>query len=84
MADRKRVAMKANSHTISVEEAGRLYFGLSKTSAYAAVRAGRIPAIRIGKRAWRVPVRALDAMLAGAVLPATPLVMRDEEWPGYG
>lgn len=47
--------------TISVPEAGKR-LGLSSDSAYAAARAGQIPALRIGKL-LRVPVAALDRML---------------------
>jgi hypothetical protein len=48
--------------TLSVPEAGRRYFGLSRVSAYAAAGRGEIPTIRIG-RLLRVPVRALEQML---------------------
>ena len=48
--------------TISVPEAGRRYFGLSRNASYAAAERGEIPAVRIG-RLLRVPVRAMEAML---------------------
>ena len=48
--------------TISVPEAGRRYFDLSRNAAYAAAERGDIPTIRIG-RLLRVPVRALERML---------------------
>jgi len=48
--------------TLSVPEAGRRYFGLSRVSAYAAATRGEIPTVRIG-RLLRVPVRALEHML---------------------
>jgi Helix-turn-helix domain len=48
--------------TLSVPEAGRRYFELSKNASYAAARRGDIPTIRIGRRI-RVPVRALEKML---------------------
>jgi excisionase family DNA binding protein len=48
--------------TMSVPEAGKRYFGLSRNAAYAAAERGEIPTIRIG-RLLRVPVRALDRML---------------------
>ena len=48
--------------TISVPEAGRRYFDLSRNSAYAAAARGDIPTIRIG-RLLRVPVLALDRQL---------------------
>ena len=48
--------------TITVEEAARI-LGISRGSAYEAVRRGDIPTIRIGKRLI-VPVAALGRMLA--------------------
>jgi Helix-turn-helix domain len=48
--------------TLTVPEAGELYFGLSRNGAYDAARRGEIPTIRIGKL-LRVPVRALEKML---------------------
>ena len=48
--------------TYSVEEAGKL-LGLSRNSAYEAVRRGHIPAVRVLSR-WLVPRAALEAMLA--------------------
>ena len=51
--------------TISVPEAGRIYFGISKNSSYEAARRGDIPTIRIG-HLLRVPVVALERMLENA------------------
>ena len=48
--------------TISVPEAGRRYFGLSRNGSYAAAGRGEIPTIKVG-RLLRVPVRALERML---------------------
>ena len=48
--------------TITVPDAGREYFGLSRNAAYAAALRGDIPTIKIGKL-LRVPVRALEQML---------------------
>lgn len=48
--------------TITVPEAGRRYFGLSRNGSYAAAERGEIPTVRIG-RLLRVPVRALERML---------------------
>jgi hypothetical protein len=48
--------------TISVPEAGKRYFNLSRNAAYAAAERGEIPTIRIG-RLLRVPIRALERML---------------------
>jgi Helix-turn-helix domain len=47
--------------TISVPDAGRRYFGLSRNAAYAAAERGDLPTIKIG-RLLRVPVRALERM----------------------
>lgn len=49
--------------TISVEEAGEV-LGISRNSAYAAVRKGEIPVIRIGSL-LRVPLPALERLLGG-------------------
>ena len=51
--------------TISVPEAGRRYFDLSRGASYAAAANGEIPTIRIGRR-LRVPVMAMDRMLERA------------------
>jgi hypothetical protein len=48
--------------TISVPEAGKRYFDLSRNASYAAAERGEIPTIRIG-RLLRVPVRSLEQML---------------------
>jgi hypothetical protein len=48
--------------TISVPEAGRVYFDLSRNGAYAAAKRGEIPTIKIGKL-LRVPVRTLEQKL---------------------
>jgi Helix-turn-helix domain len=48
--------------TLSVPEAGRKYFNLSREGSYDAARRGELPTIRIG-RLLRVPVRALEAIL---------------------
>jgi excisionase family DNA binding protein len=51
-----------SSKTLTVPEAGRIYFGLSRNAAYEAVKRGEIPVIRIG-RLLRVPVAPLERML---------------------
>jgi hypothetical protein len=48
--------------TLSVPEAGRRYFGLSRNGSYNAAAAGTIPTLRVGKL-LRVPVRAMEKML---------------------
>ena len=48
--------------TLTVPEAGKEYFGLSRNGSYAAAQRGDIPTIKIGKL-LRVPVRALEQKL---------------------
>jgi len=48
--------------TLSVPEAGKAYFDLSRNAAYAAAKRGDIPTIKIGKL-LRVPVRTLEQRL---------------------
>jgi hypothetical protein len=54
--------------TLSVPQAGRDYFGLSRNGAYAAAARGEIPTVKIG-RLLRVPIRALEQMLDRATEP---------------
>jgi hypothetical protein len=49
--------------TISVEEAGRVYFNLSRNASYDAAKRGDIPTIKVG-RLLRVPVEAMERRLA--------------------
>jgi hypothetical protein len=51
---------------MSVPDAGREYFGLSRNASYAAAARGEIPTIKIGKL-LRVPIVALDAMLNATI-----------------
>ncbi len=55
----------AEELTLSVPEAGRRYFGLSRNASYDAASRGEIPTVKIG-RLLRVPVRAMERMLDGA------------------
>jgi len=48
--------------TLTVPEAGRRYFGLSRNGAYAAAARGELPTIQVG-RLLRVPVRAMERLL---------------------
>lgn len=48
--------------TMTVPQAGKEYFGLSRNAAYAAAERGDIPTIKIG-RLLRVPIRALEERL---------------------
>jgi hypothetical protein len=49
--------------TMSIPEAGRKYFGLSRNGSYAAADRGDIPTIRVGPKLRRVPVRAMERKL---------------------
>ena len=51
--------------TMTVPDAGRIYYGLSRNGSYEAAKRGDIPTIKIG-RLLRVPVRALEEMLNAA------------------
>jgi len=48
--------------TMTVPEAGRVYFDLSRNASYEAARRGEIPTIKIG-RLLRVPVVAMERRL---------------------
>jgi excisionase family DNA binding protein len=56
--------MSEEKLTLTVPEAARL-IGISRMTAYVAVREGTIPSIRIGRRVL-VPRAALDRLLAKA------------------
>ncbi len=51
--------------TMSVPEAGKVYFDLSKNASYEAARRGDIPTIRVG-RLLRVPVAAMERRVGEA------------------
>jgi helix-turn-helix protein len=48
--------------TLTIPEAGKTYFGLSRNGSYAAAKRGELPTIKTGRR-LRVPTRAMEAML---------------------
>ena len=48
--------------TLSIPEAGSLYFGLSRNGSYTAAKRGDLPTIRIGGK-YRVPVAAMERKL---------------------
>lgn len=66
-ADGDRKTPPIECQTISVEDAGKV-LGIARNTAYAAARAGQIPAVRIGRKI-RVPKAALQRLLDGEVLP---------------
>jgi hypothetical protein len=55
---------KADRLTMSVPEAGRLFFGLSRNASYRAALAGTIPSLRVGGRLFAL-VAPLERMLLG-------------------
>jgi excisionase family DNA binding protein len=60
----REVNMEEQKLVLTVEEAGKR-IGLSRPSAYQAVRRGEIPSLRFGKRLV-VPLAAFEKMLASA------------------
>jgi hypothetical protein len=56
------VNLASEPKTISVPEAGRIYYDLSRNGSYEAARRGEIPTIRVG-RLLRVPVAAMERKL---------------------
>jgi hypothetical protein len=61
--------------TLSIPEAGKRYFGLSRNGSYDAAARGDIPTIRVG-RLLRVPVRAMEAKLDATIERAEPVQNR--------
>ena len=49
----------AECKTLSVPNAGKLYFDLSRNASYDAVKRGQIPVVKIGRK-YRVPIAAMD------------------------
>jgi hypothetical protein len=62
------MAKNEASLTLSVPEAGRRYYGLSRNGSYDSARRGEIPVIPVG-RLLRVPVRLMEAKLNTAEQP---------------
>jgi hypothetical protein len=55
---------KTQCKTVSVPEAGRLYYGLSRNGSYDAAKRGEIPTLRIGRK-LRVPIAAMERLIDG-------------------
>ena len=62
----KSVLSASTPQTLSIPEAGRRYFGLSKNGAYDAAARGEIPFMVVG-RLKRVSVARMDAMMLEGV-----------------
>jgi excisionase family DNA binding protein len=56
--------MPTERQTLKIEEAAKV-LGISRNTAYDAVKSGQLPTVKIGRR-FLVPKAALDRMLAGA------------------
>ena len=54
--------MDLETQTLSVPDAGKMYYGLGRNSSYYAAARGEIPTIRVGKL-LRVPICAMEKML---------------------
>lgn len=52
--------------TITVPDAGRRYYCLSRNASYAAAERGDIPTTRVG-RLLRVPIKAMEGILEGSL-----------------
>jgi len=48
--------------TLTVPDAGRIYFGLGRNASYDAAKRGDIPTIKVG-RLLRVPIAAMERRL---------------------
>ena len=51
--------------TLTVPDAGRIYFGLGRNASYDAAKRGDIPTIKVG-RLLRVPIAAMERRLEQA------------------
>ena len=63
--------------TISVPEAGKNYYGLSRGASYQAADRGEIPTVRVG-RLRRVPIAAMEKKLADAARDSKPAPVNGE------
>jgi hypothetical protein len=56
----KSKSKAARPLTMSVPEAGKHYYDLSRNGSYAAAGRGEIPTVKVGRRLLRVPVEAME------------------------
>ena len=54
-----------NRKTMSVPEAGKVYFNLGKNASYEAARRGDIPTIPVGPRILRVSIAVMERIVGG-------------------
>jgi len=59
MDDQQGAHMSDKPKTISVPEAGKIYYEIGRNAAYEAAARGEIPTIKIGKK-LRVPVAEME------------------------
>lgn len=57
--------MEIERKTISVEDAGKI-LGVSRPTAYALVKQGKLPVLKLGPHKFVVPISALEKYLANA------------------
>jgi hypothetical protein len=62
IGSQRMIKMDDAPKTISVPEAGKTYYGLSRDGSYEAAKRGEIPTIRVG-RLLRVPIVAMERKL---------------------
>jgi hypothetical protein len=58
-------SVNEQSKTMTVPDAGRIYFGLGRNASYEAAKRGDLPTIRVG-RLLRVPIAAMERRLEQA------------------
>ena len=61
----KRPPLTGDEITLSVPEAGKRYYGLSRNGSYAAAKRGDLPVIEVGKLR-RVPIKVLERWIEAA------------------
>ncbi len=63
--DPGRGSARNTTKTLSVPEAGRIYYGIGRDASYQAAKAGLIPFIQVGKY-MRVPIVAMERKMEEA------------------
>jgi hypothetical protein len=58
--------------TMSVPEAGRIYFGVAKNLSYDLARQGIIPTIKCARRLLKVPIAAMERRIEQALIEQAP------------